>query len=273
MQWAGSKQRTLKHISELLPRDFHAYYEPFVGGGTLLLYLLDQNVLTEGQVFANDISRPLIATFNNIKSNVEALIQHSEQEMFSAENSKVMYQVNRSQMNKLNRLNVDNVHIACLFIFLMATCYNGVYQENLKGEFNTPNGIYRPKRVLFNKDLLREASHAFRNYNVTFSSVDYVEALKDAQKGDFVFLDPPYEGCENSYAGVKFNRKEQERVRDVFRDLCERGCFVLLMNSCTDYIKELYAEYKQVPIPVIRTIGKNTASKKIVKYELAILNY
>jgi DNA adenine methylase len=74
------------------------------------------------------------------------------------------------------------------------------------------------------------------------SACDYRDVIENAQKGDFIYLDPPY-GRFTEYTRKRFRREDQIQLAEVFRKLSDRGCFVLLSNSDTPFIRELYSDF------------------------------
>ncbi|RZK87992.1 MAG: DNA adenine methylase, partial [Pedobacter sp.] len=78
---------------------------------------------------------------------------------------------------------------------------------------------------------------------------------KFAEKGDFVFLDPPYEPVgKNSdfkrYTKEFFYHEDQIKLRQEFDRLVGIGCHVLLTNSDHPSIMQLYKDYE---IKVVET--------------------
>jgi DNA adenine methylase len=86
--------------------------------------------------------------------------------------------------------------------------------------------------------------NALRYSNPIIFAGDYRNAIENAQKGDFVYLDPPYNPESSTsnftaYTPIGFSREDQVQLANVFRKLANRGCFVLLSNSDTPF-SQLY---------------------------------
>jgi DNA adenine methylase Dam len=80
------------------------------------------------------------------------------------------------------------------------------------------------------------------------------------QRGDFVYLDPPYDPKSassnfTSYTKDGFGREDQVQLANVFRKLADRGCFILLSNSDTSFIRELYSGYDIKEVDTQRAIN------------------
>src|SRR5260370_19644664 len=149
------------------------------------------------------------------------------------------------------------VERAARFIYLNKTCYNGVYGVNKKGQFNTPYGR-SGKVVLADEENLHGASRLLKNARLM--SEDYSSVVGEAEKGDFVYLDPPYLPV-GKYADFKRYTKEtffeddHRKLADAFRELSDKGCFVLLSNSFHEKIAKLYSDFYQEVVDMPRLIN------------------
>lgn len=235
VKWVGGKRQLLKQFRELglyPPEDFNPitnfYHEPFVGGGAVFFDLLPKNAKL------SDLNNELVTTYNVIKNNVDELIKSLKKHIYDKE-----YYL-EVRANKVEDLTV--VEIASRFIFLNRTGFNGLYRVNKSGQFNVPFGRYN-NPVICDEDNLRRVSDALQG--VTITHQDYKKVLATAKSGDFIYFDPPYYPINTtpsftSYTAEGFLEKEQTELRDTFVKLCEKGCFVMLSNSDTPFINELY---------------------------------
>ncbi len=62
------------------------------------------------------------------------------------------------------------------------------------------------------------------------------------------------------------------RLKEVFDELNERGCKVLLSNAYTPFITDLYQQYRQVKVEASRAINSN-AQKRGKVDEILVMNY
>ena len=236
VKWVGGKRQLLRQFRELglyPPEDFNpitnSYYEPFVGGGAVFFDLLPKNAEL------SDLNNELVTTYNVIKNNVDELIQSLQKHIYDKE---YYLKVRAKKIEDLS-----DVGIASRFIFLNRTGFNGLYRVNKSGQFNVPFGRYN-NPVICDEDNLRRVSDALQD--VTITHQDYKHVLKTAKSGDFIYLDPPYYPINatssfTSYTAEDFLEKEQTELRDTFVKLHEKGCFVMLSNSDTPFINELYS--------------------------------
>ena len=270
LKWVGGKGRLLSQYSLLFPSSFNSYYEPFVGGGAVFFKL------APSKANINDLSQVLVNAYSNLQSDVENVIKvlsklEKEYLTLNDDARKEFYYEKRSAFNELH----DGEFLkTALLIFLNRTCFNGLYRENSKGEFNVPIGKYKNPRIC-NSETLRAVSDALRSVEITCS--DFIDAVKNAKRNDFIYFDPPYHPLNptsnfTSYHENDFTSFDQERLRDTFNRLSEKGCYVMLSNSNTPLIKELYKEFNINIVYAGRAIN-SIASKRGKIQELVITNY
>lgn len=252
VKWVGGKRQLLRQFRELglyPPEDFNpitnTYYEPFVGGGAVFFDLLPKNAEL------SDLNKELVTTYNVIKNNVAELIESLQKHIYDKE---YYLEVRAKKVEDLS-----DIEAASRFIFLNRTGFNGLYRVNKSGQFNVPFGRYN-NPVICDEDNLRRVSDALQD--VTITHQDYKNVLKSAKSGDFIYLDPPYYPINatssfTSYTAEGFLEKEQTELRDTFVKLHKKGCFVMLSNSDTPFINELYSGLDGI------TVNKITAGRAI----------
>ena len=276
VKWAGGKTQLLDRLDKLLPLTFNRYFEPFLGGGAFFYHL----VFERNQRFAaylSDINQELINVYRLVKSNVNELIDVLER--YKLEYHKApqdFYYKLRDGFDTENRTSVEK---AARFITLNKTCYNGLYRVNSQGRFNVPMGKYKNPIICDSKNL-RNASLILNTLETHLYWKDYHKILTDkTQKGDFVYLDPPYDPLTSTanftgYTGAGFTERDQECLAETFKELDARGCKILLSNSDTEYVRRLYADYaKNLHQVTVRRNINSTASKRLGHTELLICNY
>ncbi len=255
VKWAGGKRQLLKQFRdlELYPPELfnpttNIYYEPFVGGGAVFFDLLPENAELA------DLNKELVITYNVIKNDVEELVFSLKKHVYDKE----YYLKVRAQ----NIEDLSAIEVASRFIFLNRTGFNGLYRVNKKGQFNVPFGRYN-NPVICDEENLRRVSIELQH--VTIRHQDYKAVLETAKQGDFIYLDPPYYPLNRTssftaYTSEGFLEKEQRELRDTFVELHKRGCFVMLSNSDTPFINDLYAGIEGVAVHKI-TAGRAINSK------------
>lgn len=274
IKWAGGKRRFAETIVNILGRNCNQYYEPFIGGAAVLLYMEMPNAT------CSDINVELINLYNAIKANPEDLITELSEKYVPYNSKDFYYKVRSLDRDKEKYLSLSAVEKAARFMYLNRTCYNGLWRVNKKGENNVPFGRYVNPPIL-SPDAIREASHYFNNSNVSFEVADYVTVANRAQAGDIVYFDPPYdvEAGQSSfveYTKNGFTRENHRELKQLCDRLIERGVRVGISNSNTQFIRELYMEgpydfyefYDEITVK--RTIGGTKESRREIN-ELFIL--
>lgn len=270
LKWVGGKGRLLSQLQEYYPKKYKRYFEPFLGGGAVFFDV------QPSVAFLNDINTTLITAYRHIQKKPAELIKllgelekkyHKKSE---TDRSNYYYEI-RARFNELKDGTIEKT--VCL-IFLNKTGFNGLYRESSTGGFNVPFGRYKNPKIL-DADNILSVSKSLRD--VELLSGSFEEAVKDARRGDFVYFDPPYfpltkTSTFTSYHEKKFLKDEQIKLRDVYADLDKRGCFVMLSNSYTDLISQLYKQFNQNTVLASRAINcKAEGRGKINEY--IITNY
>jgi DNA adenine methylase len=275
LKWAGGKTQLLPKIGKVLPQTYARYFEPFLGGGAVFFYMVSNNSMGS-EVHLIDINKELINTYNVIKSNVEdlILILSKYQDMYNKSPTKFYYDLR----DKFDR-NATNMEKAARTIALNKTCYNGLYRVNRNGEFNVPIGRYK-KPVICDGENLRNINDALLDFKTNLYFSDYREVLVDkTREDDFIYLDPPYDPISTTakftgYTECGFTYRDQRDLSQIFMKLTDRGCKVLLSNSDTPFIRELYKDFSGYThqVNALRSIN-SSSSKRTGHKELLISNY
>lgn len=227
LKWAGGKRWLIAAHPHLFPTSYNSYFEPFLGSGAVFFHLQpDKAVLS-------DSNSNLINTYECIKNDWEQvyeLLVHHQQ----CHNKAYYYEMRQMKPP-------TNIEKAAQFIYLNRTCWNGLYRVNLSGEFNVPIGT--KQSVILKNDNFQKIAHLLSN--AILLSGDFEECIESAQKGDFVFIDPPYTVKHNNNGFVKyndnlFNWQDQIRLRDCVARSVARGVKILLTNADHDSVRELY---------------------------------
>lgn len=266
LKWAGGKRQLLPEIRRYVPKNFNIYYEPFVGAGAVLFDLQPKRAIV------NDINYELINAYKVIKTNLEALVADLNKHINEKEYYYKLRDLDRS--DKFSSL--SPIERASRMIFLNKTCFNGLFRVNSQGQFNVPFGDYSNPKIV--NDIVLLAVHQYlTNNDITLLNDDFETAVMQATKNDFVYFDPPYDPVSDtsSFTGYNldgFNRDNQVRLKQVIDRLSNRGCQVLLSNSATPFVRELYSEYTIVTISANRAINSDALKRGKVD-EILVMNY
>lgn len=236
IKWSGSKRSQSEIIKSFFPNTFETYFEPFVGGGSMLYSINPRKSI------CGDICEPLIALWKEIKNEPEKLAEEYKVRWNRLQNEGYTAYFNiRDDFNK-NKSPYD-------LLFLSRTCVNGLIRFNSKGEFNNSlhysrTGI-KPDSL---KDIILDWSKHIQSTD--FYSDDYINTTKTAKKGDVIYLDPPYFHTKGRYFGTI----DFDKFLSYLEDLNSRGIKYLLSfdgvrgkeNYTVNLPKELYVRHELI---------------------------
>jgi len=205
IKWPGSKRSQARQIVELFPNDYRCYYEPFVGGGSILFQL------GFSKAICGDICVPLI--------NLWKLIQKAPWDLL--DNYRVLWHRLQTEGHPVYyevRERFNHTQDPSDLFFLSRTCVNGLIRFNQRGEFN--NSLHHTRKGI-DPDRLEKVLVLWlpRIQNVEFIADDYEYTLSTAASGDFTYLDPPYFHTKGRYNG----RIDYERFFKVLEALTRKG--------------------------------------------------
>ncbi len=274
IKWVGGKGKLVPELVKLFPKKFNNYFEPFVGGGALFFSIQQSKKISFSSI--NDINNKLITAYKQIQNKPKELIfllkniETEYKKLSLKEQSKYFYDIRE----KYNKENLDDITTAGYLIFLNKTCFNGMYRENSKGEYNIPFGDQKNPTICDEKNILN-VSKCLKNTEIT--NLSFEESVKKCKKGDLIYFDPPYYPINptstfTSYHKNSFGEKEQLLLRDTFKKLSEKHCFVMLSNSSANFIKDVYKGFHFHYIYAARSINSNGSKRGKIK-EVVITSY
>lgn len=269
VKWAGGKRQLVDELKDNLPSNFNNYFEPFVGAGALLFDLTPEHATI------SDLNEELINVYRCIKSKTNfpkllKLLDEHEQK-HSEDHYIKTRDIDRSEDYQEKTI----YEKAARSIYLNKTCFNGLYRVNSAGYFNVPSSKKKTIKT-YDMDNMKILHKYLNKKHVKIKNADFEKAVKEAQEGDFVYFDPPYDQIGNqsfvSYTKYSFSKDDQLRLFNVFTDLTNKGVYVMLSNSDTQFIKELYKNFKIVTVEAWRLINSKKDGRNKVK-EVIITNY
>lgn len=286
VKWVGGKTQLLEEVRKSLPCDFAkrqhvTYVEPFVGGGAVMFWILQEYSNIERAVI-NDINPELICTYRVIKEEVDALIETLGriQEAYLPLNAEARKNYFMAKRARFNTKKANPVETAALFIFLNRTCFNGLYRVNSKGEFNVPHGKYPNPRIC-DIDNLRAASEVLQKVEILCG--DFAQTGKYAGPNTLFYFDPPYKPITNtssftSYATGGFDDSEQVRLRDFCDRISSAGASFIASNSDPaevnpeeTFLDTIYKKFFIKRVSAARMINSNPNGRGAIS-ELMISN-
>lgn len=269
VKWAGGKRQVINELKKYIPNEFDTYYEPFIGGGALLFELAPKRAVI------NDSNKELMNVYEVLCDDKKFSKMCRVLNDYEANHSEEFYyEIRNKDREKQKFSRLADYTRAARTIYLNKACFNGLYRVNSKNEFNVPFGKKEKVNTYDGGNLITVSNYLTMN-DIKILSVDFEEAVKDAKRGDFVYFDPPYDsdtGTFNSYTEDGFGKEEQRRLARVFKELDERGVYVMLSNHNTLLVNELYKGYNMHVIEAKRNINSKGEKRGKVE-ELIITNF
>lgn len=271
VKWVGGKRQFIKYIETIIPNEFKNYHEPFVGGGAVFFHLLKTDRIKE-KAYINDLNKRLMITYKTIKSNPAELMKALDE-----------YEIKSNEDFYINeRKNIlgykTYLEISSWFIYVNKAGFNGLYRVNSSGGFNVPYGK-NDNKSLYNKEKIISTSKAIKTINLKITSNDYKKSFLMAKKGDFVFIDPPYDYEENkkngftSYTYPDFKKNMQIELSEEIKILNDRGVYFLLSNHNTKLINKLYSKFDITILKANRFINSDASKRSKSSEEVFIKNF
>ncbi len=268
LKWVGGKAQLLGALMPQVERAgaFGRYHEPFVGGGALFFELARLHKLGRRKAFLSDGNRNLIDVYTALRENPDRVIALLEQH--KTRHSEEYFYAVRAEVP------ADLTERAARIIYLNKTCFNGLYRENSKGEFNTPFGRYK-NPLICDAPNLRAVAKALERAQIECRPFESV--LDKTKPGDLVYFDPPYHPVSKTasftaYEKGGFGEREQRSLAEVFAKLDRRGVKVMLSNSMTPLIRELYQDFEIAAVSAKRSVNCRSDRRGPID-EALVLNF
>jgi DNA adenine methylase len=295
LKWVGGKTQIITQIIDRFPKEIDNYHEPFIGGGSVLLAVLtlqkNNKIKINGKIYAYDLNNSLIHVYLAIqKKHIELysliekhhtlydsltgnIINRKPKNLEEANTSKESYYYYiRHCYNSIDKSTVEG---SALFIVLNKLCFRGMYRESKDSNFNVPYGHYRKTPTITTIEELTKVSDLIKN--VIFTCSGFSDSLKNVNKGDFVYLDPPYVPENvNSFVGYTGTGFSSSDHMSLFTKIIEinKTSKIMMSNSKTDIIFDTFGKIQNFNIfelQVKRAINsKNPGSKTM---EVIVSNY
>lgn len=281
LKWAGGKTQIMDTLFTQFPRDIHTYYEPFVGGGSVLIHILHQlemGTIHIQRLCISDINTKLINCYLQVKHHVDEVCMYLNQlretyrtlPLKNTERTAVAAVVETKEQyyyqlrGKFTDTYSDTSYYAALFIFINKTCFRGLYRES-KGKFNVPFGHYEDPTI-YNEDDLCKLSELFTKYNVEFKTAEFTHALESNTCNDFIYMDPPYYPIlPTSFVGYYGGEFDHDSLVNAVKGVSAR---FILSNADCEWVRQQFKGYPMIQVLCKRRIHSKKPSAK--QYELLI---
>ena len=260
IKWPGGKNWLYKNNKDLFPLQYSKYIEPFFGGGSIFFNMQP----TKAEL--GDINERLINLFLELKKNPERLFLRTKM-LIETHTNEQYYEIR----NEFNIKKSKPEH----FLYLNRTCFNGIYRENGRGEFNVPVGRRASSYFPFTLDDFVNYSKYLKDASLKSQSFELT--LMSASKDDFIYIDPPYLKNENNYESFRkygkkiFNREDLLLLAEILESLSGE-CKILISNFDLDGVKNLFPNWNKKSVKQMSYLSGAGKGRKEME-EVLIYNY
>jgi DNA adenine methylase len=261
LKWVGGKAQLLAQFDRLFPARIERYVEPFVGGGAVFFHL--KRRFPRMRALLRDNNAELINAYVVVRDLAGELMRRLDEHhaRFLADREGYYYEVRAQRLEA-----AAAVERAARMIFLNKSCFNGLWRVNGGGHFNVPIG-WQPNLRLYDRENLLAASAALEDADLAVQ--DFRATFAEMGAGNFAYIDPPYVPVSatarfTSYTKEDFGSREQEELAAQFATAAGRGVRLMLSNSDTPRVRELYHAFTLLPISARRAINRDGAKRGVV---------
>ena len=260
LRYPGGKSRAIKFLSQHLPK-IESYREPFLGGGSMALYVTQTYPNTD--VWVNDLYYPLYAFWVTLRDHGQQLCDDLRElktelgESYDAH--KMAFDDAKDKLNNDIYESGFNFYVANKCSFSGLTANSSFSKQASRANF-TFRGI----------DKLPALSELTQGWRITNQS--YEELLYG--RNAFVFLDPPYAIKDNLYG----NKGDMHKSFDhewFAAQACASDNKCMITYNSELFIKDRFPDWYQKDWDLtytMRSSGTYTKDQKKRK-ELLLLNY
>ena len=259
VKWAGGKGQLFDRLKLRMPDSYKRYYEPFLGGGAMLLGLQPE------QAVVSDTNEQLLNAYMQLKTDAEAVIA-AVNELDGTVCDTEFYLAQREKYNDKIRNRILDTECAALMIWINKHCFNGLYRVNSKGLFNVPYNN-RVRGTSIDAENLRNIGTYLRNANIDIRCGDFEKACCDIRAGDFVYFDSPYVPVSDTanftdYTKTGFLKEDHVRLASLADSLARKGVLVMLTNNNVPLVHELYQGFEIEETSVRRAINRDASKRE-----------
>ena len=232
VQYQGSKRIIAPEILKYFPDNVIRLIEPFAG--TCAVSILAAMEKRAASFWVNDINEPLI-------NMMKCCIEDPEQLYLTYKDIwQGQFEDGENNINYFYKIRKEfngGLRDPARMLFLLARVVKGAIRYNSNGEINQSCDKRRygtkPEKVKINAYQISQ----LMNQRTEFSAMDYKEVLKQAEPGDLIYMDPPYQGTSNQdftrdnryIQGVQF-----DDFAEALYDLEKRGIdFIISYDGMT----------------------------------------
>ena len=266
LRYPGGKSRACVKLAQYLPdmKQFTEFREPFLGGGSVALYMTKQYPHLD--IWVNDLYGPLYNFWKELQHNGQAIAEQLKQYKIDNPTPDTAKNLFLESKEIVNEDSVSNLLRACAFYVINKCSFSGL-TESSSFSRQASDSNFSMRGI----EKLPDYSLMIKDWKITNRSYEYL--LSD-NKQTFTYLDPPYEIGSNLY-GKRGNMHSQFN-HDHFAIKCDRfvGPQLISYNS-SQLIRERFKDWQAAEFShtyTMRSVGDYMKDQHERK-ELVLFNY
>ena len=234
-KWPGGKRWLVPTLTPIVKRALAprgTYIEPFAGGAAVFF------AVEPIRAILSDVNAELIEAYATVRAKPNDVLRILRRmPVNSHEYYRIRAVTSRSAISRAARL-----------LYLNRTAFGGMYRVNAEGKFNVPYGGGRTPQILWERNILRQASNALKA--ASLQRCDFAVSLREAGAGDVAYCDPTYTVMHNNNGFVRYNERnfswaDQCRLAAAAKAAVDRGATVIVSNAHHAEIAALYAGWSK----------------------------
>ncbi|MTJ06233.1 MULTISPECIES: DNA adenine methylase [unclassified Anabaena] len=186
LRYPGGKSRAVKQISEYLPEKFSEFREPFVGGGSVFIYLKQK--FPNLKISINDLNQELFLFWHFTQSDLSKLVSEIRQIKENSKDGKLLF----TQLASVDVNTLSDLERAVRFFVLNRITFSGTIES---GGFSLES--FHTRFTHSSIDRLQKLENILTT-DIKITNLDYSQILNMGGNDVFIFLDPPYFKAEKS---------------------------------------------------------------------------
>ncbi|MFH1005208.1 MAG: DNA adenine methylase [Bacteroidota bacterium] len=259
LRYPGGKSRAVDLISTLVP-EFDEFREPFLGGGSIFIYLKQR--FPKKKFWVNDIYFNLFKFWEMCKKDVNAVIDKVYEWRNQFTNGKELHKFLTDNISNFNDLEKASAFFIFNRITFSGTSESGGYSEQaFHGRF-TESSIHR----------LKKFGEVINGTKIT--NCDFQKVIEKDGDNVFLFLDPPYHSATKSALygknGNLHKGFDHIRFAETMKN-CNHKWLITYDDS--DYIRQLFSFANIIPWDLTYGMRNQTDTSDQTGKELFISNF
>lgn len=256
LRWAGGKSKMTKILDNFFPKEVNKYIEPFIGGGSVLLHVIQK--YNPNVIYANDIDENLINYYNSIKNNPQKVVNECLEikNTYNADSFKTeFYNLDRSK--------------ASHFFTSNKTSFSGLNKNYSSQAYDRNFSVKCINKIINISEVIQ---------NVNFINCDFVKLTNEINDitGYFIYLDPPYFGNKDKglYGDKGKLHKDFDHLElfEFVKTHSEKNKIMLSYDD-SPFIRELYKDYNIYGFDFVYSMTNTGGNLCKSGKEIVITNY